>query len=55
MIAFAKKFFSPPVFEDEELTRQAYFLNIITWTLFTIPLIYFAYILIKVPTNPSAP
>jgi PAS domain S-box-containing protein len=51
MIAFAKKIFSPPVFDDEELTRQAYFLNIITWTLFTIPLLYFTYILIKVPSE----
>jgi len=51
MISFARKLFVPPVFEDEEKTRQAYFLNIIAWTLFFIPPIYFIYILIKVPTE----
>ena len=51
MIAFAKNIFAPPVFEDEEKTRQAHFLNIIAWTLFFIPLIYFTYILVKVPAD----
>jgi len=51
MISFAKGIFSPPTFDDEETTRKAYFLNIIAWTLFSIPPIYFSYILIKVPTE----
>ncbi len=51
MIAFAERLFAPPVFEDEERTRQAYFLNVIAWTLFFIPPIYFIYILIAVPSE----
>jgi len=49
MLSFAKDIFTPPVFEDEEKTRQAYFLNIIAWTLFFVPPIYFIYILVMVP------
>jgi PAS domain S-box-containing protein len=51
MVSFAKKIFSPLVFEDEEKTHQAYFLNIIVWGLIFTPLIYFIYVLIKVPTE----
>lgn len=53
MIRLAKKVFAPPVFEDEEITRQAYFLNIIVWTLLFVPPIYLLYILIKVPQDAS--
>jgi len=51
MIALLKRIFAPPVFEDEEKTRQAHFLNVIAWTLFAIPPIYFLYILIQVPDD----
>ena len=33
MTAFVKSFFKPPVFEAEEKTRRASFLNIILWTI----------------------
>lgn len=53
MIALAKKIFAPPVFEDDENTRQAYFLNIVVWTLLFIPPVYFLYVVIKVPADAS--
>lgn len=53
MIALIKRIFVPPVFEDEEKTRQAHFLNVIAWTLFAIPPIYFIFILIQVPADAS--
>jgi len=53
MISFAKKISSPPVFEDEEKTHQAYFLHIIVWIFIFITLIYVLYVLIKTPENTS--
>ena len=38
--------FRPPVFEDEDKTRQAYLLNIILWALILVPIPYLGYILI---------
>jgi PAS domain S-box-containing protein len=51
MVSFVKKLFTPPIFEDEGKTHQAYFLHIIVWVLIFIPPIYFIYILIKIPTE----
>lgn len=39
----------PPVFDDEEKTRQAYLLNIILWALVLVPIPYLAYILTTIP------
>ncbi len=44
-------FFAPPALEDEENARQAYYLNIIVWTLVFIPIIYLAYILAEKPSQ----
>jgi PAS domain S-box-containing protein len=53
MTSLVRRIFTPPVFEDEEKTRKAYFLNIIVWVLIFFPPIYFLYILIKVPSDAS--
>jgi PAS domain S-box-containing protein len=53
MISFAKKIFTPPLFEDEEKNRQAYFLLIIVWVLIFVPLPYVLYVLIKAPEDAS--
>jgi PAS domain S-box-containing protein len=53
MTSLVRSIFTPPVFEDEEKTRKAYFLNIIVWVLIFFPPIYFLYILIKVPADTS--
>ena len=37
---FFKKILTPPVFEDEVKTQQAYMLHIILWTLVIIPIPY---------------
>jgi PAS domain S-box-containing protein len=52
-MSLVRKIFTPPVFEDEETTNKAYFLNIIVWVLFFFPPVYFLYVLIKVPTDAS--
>src|SRR5215204_3407684 len=40
---------TPPVFEDEEKTHQAYLLHVILLTLISIPLPFIIYLLIKRP------
>lgn len=37
----------PPIFEDEDKTRQAYLLNIILWALIIAPIPYLSYVLIS--------
>jgi PAS domain S-box-containing protein len=53
MISFTKKILAPPIFEDEEKTRQAYFLNIIVLVLIFIPLLYVPYELAANPESSS--
>jgi PAS domain S-box-containing protein len=53
MISFAKKIFTPPVFEDEEITHQAYYQYIIIWVLIFIPLPYVLYVVINAPEDAS--
>ncbi|CAG1007324.1 two-component system, OmpR family, sensor histidine kinase VicK [Anaerolineales bacterium] len=52
-MSLVRRIFAPPVFEDEETTHKAYFLNIIVWVLIFFPPIYFLYVLIKVPADAS--
>jgi PAS domain S-box-containing protein len=46
-----KRLFSPPIFEDEIKTRQAYLLNIILWGLILMPIPYVLFQWIAVPEN----
>jgi PAS domain S-box-containing protein len=48
---FLKGMLTPPVFEDEFKTHQAYLLNIILWGLILIPIPYVLYGLIATPEN----
>lgn len=52
-MSFFGKFFTPPVFEDELKTQQAYLLNTILWILIFVPIVYFIYALIFTPENRS--
>lgn len=45
----SRNFFSPPVFEDEDKTRQAYLLNIVLWVLVFVPIPYMVYVLTAYP------
>lgn len=49
MATLLKKIFSPPVFEDEAKTHQAYLLNMILWAVALSPIPYLTYILIALP------
>lgn len=44
-----KRWLTPPVFEDEAKTHQAFILNVILWTLVCVPIPYLIYSLIKTP------
>jgi PAS domain-containing protein len=46
-----QKVLSPPVFEDELKTQQAYLLNIILWTLIVVPIPFIIYTLLVTPEN----
>ena len=46
-----RKIFTPPVFDDEAKTQQAYMLNIILWTLVFVPVPYIIYSLIATPED----
>ncbi|MBC7875832.1 MAG: PAS domain S-box protein [Anaerolineales bacterium] len=48
-MAFIKKLFAPPIFEDEEKTHQAYLLHTILLALIIIPIPFVIYILIQMP------
>lgn len=48
-----KRWFTPPIFEDEIKTQQAYLLHVILWTLICIPIPFAIYTLIKTPENIS--
>ena len=50
-MSFLRRVFTPPVFEDETKTQQAYILHIILWTLFFVPVPYFIYSLIATSEN----
>jgi PAS domain S-box-containing protein len=52
---FLKRVLTPPVFEDELKTQQAYMLHIILWTLVCVPVPYFLYSLIVMPGNLTRP
>ncbi|MCA1900539.1 MAG: PAS domain S-box protein, partial [Chloroflexi bacterium] len=51
MSRFWKNFFASPVFEEEERTRQAFFLNVIAWALFLVPPVYFLYVAAMIPAD----
>ena len=42
-----KSWLTPPVFEDEVKTEQAYLLHVILWTLICVPIIYLFFIFVK--------
>ena len=48
-MSLLKRIFTPPVFDNETKTQQAYMLHIILWTLLFIPAPYFIYSLIATP------
>ena len=48
---FLKRILTPPVFDDEAKTQQAYMLHIILWTLVFMPVPYFVYSLIATPDD----
>ena len=48
-----RKIFSPPVFEDELKTQQAYLLNVILWVLVSVPIPFVLYSFFIVPENLS--
>ena len=48
---FLKRMFTPPVFEEEVKTQQAFMLHIILWTLVFVPIPYAIYTLWLVPEN----
>jgi|GEM_PF-621080 len=49
MFIFLKKIFTPPVFDDEIKTHQAYLLHIIVWCLILVPIPYVTYTIFKTP------
>ena len=49
MPAFLKKIFTPPVFEEDTKTHQAYLLHMILWTLVFVPVPYVLYVTLKTP------
>ncbi len=51
MMSFFRKIYTPPVFDDELKTQQAYLLHIILWTLVFVPIPYFIYSLIATPED----
>ncbi|HSG43038.1 MAG TPA: GAF domain-containing protein, partial [Anaerolineales bacterium] len=55
MISFFKRILTPPVFDDEIKTQQAYMLHIILWTLVCVPIPYFIYSLFATPDNLARP
>jgi len=50
-MTFLKQIFTPPVFEDELKTQQAYMLHIIVWTLICVPIPFVLYTIALVPQN----
>jgi PAS domain S-box-containing protein len=46
-----KKYLSPPVFDDEIKTQQAYMLNVILWTLVCVPIPFAIYTFIFTPES----
>lgn len=49
--ATLKRWLTPPVFEDEARTHQAYILHVILWTLVCVPIPYLIFSLIKTPDH----
>jgi PAS domain S-box-containing protein len=50
-MTFLKQIFTPPVFEDEGKTQQAFMLHIILWTLVFVPIPFVIYTLLLIPEN----
>jgi PAS domain S-box-containing protein len=48
-----KSWLTPPVFEDELKTQQAYLLHFILWTLVCVPIIYLSFVVIEGTDNLS--
>ena len=48
-----KSWLTPPVFEDEVKTQQAYLLHVILWTLICVPLVYLIFIFAKGTDDPK--
>ncbi|MBI5964122.1 MAG: PAS domain S-box protein [Chloroflexi bacterium] len=51
MYAFLKKIFTPPIFDEDAKTHQAYLLHIILWGLIFVPVPYVLYTLIMNPED----
>lgn len=49
MLARIKEFVSPPQFEDEEDTHQAYLLHVVLWGLILVPIPYVLYFVLFLP------
>lgn len=49
MRTFVKRVLTPPLFDDEEKTRQAFLLHTLLWALIVIPLPYLAYAAFVIP------
>lgn len=49
MRAFVKRILTPPIFDDEEKTRQAFLLHTLLWALIVIPLPYLVYVILVIP------
>jgi PAS domain S-box-containing protein len=48
-----RSWLTPPAFEDEIKTQQAYLLHVILWTLLCVPIIYLLFMLVKGTGYPS--
>ncbi|HEU0293879.1 MAG TPA: GAF domain-containing protein [Anaerolineales bacterium] len=48
-----KSWLTPPVFEDEVKTQQAYLLHAILWTLICVPIVYLVFIFVKGTNDPN--
>ncbi|HJS17298.1 MAG TPA: ATP-binding protein [Anaerolineales bacterium] len=50
-MTFVKRILTPPVFDDEDKTQQAFMLNIILWSLVLVPIPLMLYTLVFAPQN----
>ena len=46
-----KSWLTPPVFEEEIKTQQAYLLHVILWTLVCVPIVYLIFVFIEARDN----
>jgi PAS domain S-box-containing protein len=48
-----KSWLTPPVFEDEVKTQQAYLLHVILWTLICVPIVYLVFLFVRGTDDPN--